>query len=298
MWRRVLKWTGITIGVFLGLIIAAIAATYAISSAHMNRQYARTDSLVIPTDPVSVARGRHVVEAIGKCAACHGDDYSGRPVADDPAFAILYSANLTRGKGGIGASYTDADYVRTIRYGVKPNGRPVLFMPSEAYAAMSDSDLSSAIAYIKTVPPVDGVRPAPRIGPIARTLYLAGGFPLLPIEQITQEQASLRTTPPGVTAVYGKYLATAGGCRSCHNRSLSGGAKIDGKVLAANITPAGIGRWAEDDFFRALRQGVRPDGRALSAVMPWPYARRMTDSEIKALWLYLRTVPPKKNGEQ
>jgi len=285
-------------GVVLGLIIVSIAATYAVTSVHMNRQYARTDSLVIPTDPVSVARGRHVVEAIGKCAACHGDDYSDRAVSDDPAFAVLYSANLTVGTGGIGASYTDADYVRTIRHGVKRDGRPALFMPSEAYAAMSDADLSSAIGYLKTLPPVDAVHPAPRIGPIARILYLAGAFPLLPVERITSEQASLRTTPPGETVAYGKYLATAGGCRSCHNYSLSGGAKIEGKVVAANLTPTGLGKWTDADFFKAIRQGVRPDGGVLSAVMPWPYARRMTDSELRALWLYLLSVPPKTTGQQ
>jgi hypothetical protein len=48
-----------------------------------------------------------------------------------PVFARLASVNLTRGKGGIGQTFSDSDYVRSIRYGVRPDGKPVIFMPSE-----------------------------------------------------------------------------------------------------------------------------------------------------------------------
>jgi hypothetical protein len=74
------------------------------------------------------------------------------------------------------------------------------------------------------------------------------------------------------------------------------GAPPDAKP-AANITPEGIGTWTEQDFFRAMREGVRPDGTPIdSTMMPIPLTREMTDLETRAVYMYLRTVPPKPFG--
>jgi hypothetical protein len=68
---------------------------------------------------------------------------------------------------------------------------------------------------------------------------------------------------------------------------------VEGNVISANLTPTGIGKWTQADFVKAMRSGIRPDGRILSAAMPWPYMRLMTDDELSALWVYLRSLPPK-----
>lgn len=60
---------------------------------------------------------------------------------------------------------------------------------------------------------------------------------------------------------------------------------------ARDLTPTGLGRWTLADFTRALREGRRPDGTGLAEAMPWKYTARMTDDEIAAVWLYLRTLP-------
>jgi hypothetical protein len=65
---------------------------------------------------------------------------------------------------------------------------------------------------------------------------------------------------------------------------------------ASNLTPAGLGSWKEADFVRALRQGRRPDGTAIDEFMPWRSYASMSDGELEALWLYLRSVPPKTSG--
>jgi hypothetical protein len=65
---------------------------------------------------------------------------------------------------------------------------------------------------------------------------------------------------------------------------------------AANLTPAGLGSWTENDFVRALREGRRPDGSAINEFMPWRSYASMSDLDLKALWLYLRSVPPKASG--
>ena len=49
---------------------------------------------------------------------------------------------------------------------------------------------------------------------------------------------------------------------------------------------------------KAIRTGVRPDGRVLSAAMPWPYAKNMTDDELRATWMYIHSLPAKKQGEK
>ena len=54
--------------------------------------------------------------------------------------------------------------------------------------------------------------------------------------------------------------------------------------------------WTESDFVRAMREGLRKDGTALAPQMPWQAYRQMSDTELKALWAYLQTVPPREKG--
>ena len=80
---------------------------------------------------------------------------------------------------------------------------------------------------------------------------------------------------------YGGYLATIGGCRGCHGLALAGDANPD----APDITVGRLASWTEEDFFRALREGLRPDGSAIDPEkMPWVTERPMTDDEIRAVW--------------
>jgi len=295
--KRVLKWAGYVVGGLLAIIVVALAVVYAKSSSRIGKSYPLDATAVaIPTDSPSIERGHHLVIAVGKCTYCHGDNLAGKLVADDPAFARLWSANLTRGNGGVGGTLADADYVRAIRFGVKPDGKPLIFMPSDAYTHFSDVDLGAIIAYLKTIPPVDQVTSPPRIGPIMRVVStMVPDFPLVPAEKINHDEARPASVPTGLTKEYGDYLVSTGGCKSCHNPNLSGGAKVEG-VVTANLTPAGIGKWSEADFTRALRNGVRPDGRILSAVMPWPYTKNLTDDELHAMWLYIHSVPARPSG--
>ena len=294
--KRFLKWVGYIVGGIVAIILMCVGVVYGVTSARMSKTYpTRAETIAVPTHPAAIERGRHLTIAVGKCTDCHGDNLAGKMISDDPVFARLWSANLTRGKGGVGATYTDNDYVRSIRYGVRANGKPLIFMPSEAYYHFNDSDLGAVIAYVKSMPPVDQETPKPSIGPIARILSVLTPFPLVPARMIDREAQRPAPVAIGVTKEYGEYLLKTGGCTSCHNSHLSGGNAIQG-VKVANLTPAGIGKWSEADFTKALRTGVRPDGRILSAVMPWPYTKFLTDDEIKAMWMYLQSLPPRQAG--
>jgi len=101
----------------------------------------------------------------------------------------------------------------------------------------------------------------------------------------------------------GAYLAKAGGCVACHTEDkkgaipFAGGRALEtpfGKFYGPNITPddqAGIGRWSEADFLRAMRMGVRPDGAHYYPAFPYPSFTKITDRDLDDLWAYLRTVP-------
>jgi len=252
---RWLRWIGRAVAGLVLLVVLAVAALYAVTSRHIDRTYDFPDSPVrAATDSAALARGRHLVEAIGKCQECHDADMGGKLWVDEPAFGRLAGANLTGGRGGIG-DFTDADLERALRRGVGRDQRALIFMPAEAFAALSDGDLAAIIGYLRTLPPVDREMPEPKVGPVARALYLRGNFPLLPVT-IIDHQASRSAPVAGVTAEYGEYLATIGGCRSCHGLALAGDANPD----APDITVGRIGGWTERTSCARSARGSAPTG--------------------------------------
>ena len=173
-------------------------------------------------------------------------------------------------------------------------------MPSASFHPMSDADVASLVAYIRSVPPVDRENPPTKVGALGRALYVTGQLPTLTEAEALPHDSPRRETPPeGATPEYGRYLAAIGGCQGCHGETLAGG-RVPGTPPdfkpAANLTPGGIGNYTEADFFRALREGKRPDASAIDPFMPVAYTRLMTDDELRALWAYLRSVPAREFG--
>lgn len=299
--KKALKWLGLGLAALVGLIIVAVGAVYLLSSFRINKSYQVENAAVaIPTDEATLSWGEHIALTRG-CTDCHQENFAGGPVIEDPAIGGIYASNLTAGQGGIGDNYSDADWVRAIRHGIGPDGKPLLFMPSQEFYFLSDEDLGALIAYLKTIPPVDNPIPENRVGPMGRVLFLAGEFPLVPAELIDHAGSRPSAPPPGVTVEYGQYLAV--GCAGCHGSDFSGG-PIPGAPPewppAENLTPAGdLATWTEADFIETMRTGVTPSGHELnSEYMPWPVVGRMTDDELKAIWLYLQSLPPKQTAQR
>jgi hypothetical protein len=67
-------------------------------------------------------------------------------------------------------------------------------------------------------------------------------------------------------------------------------------IPAANLTTTGLGAWTDADFIKAMRTGMRPDGRVLNTFMPWPYYAQMTDDELHAIWRFLQVLPDRPTG--
>jgi mono/diheme cytochrome c family protein len=108
----------------------------------------------------------------------------------------------------------------------------------------------------------------------------------------------------------GAYLAKAGGCVGCHTETkkdaipFAGGRALKtpfGTFYGPNITPhpdAGLGRWSEADFMRAMRLGLRPDGAHYFPAFPYPSFTRIIDADLRDLWAYLRTLPASARPSQ
>jgi hypothetical protein len=201
------------------------------------------------------------------------------------------AVNLTSGRGG--AVRTDADWVRAVRHGVAADGRPLVFMPSAAYASLSAADLGAIIAWAKSMPPVDHELPPRKLGPIGRLLITQDPARLVAAVGIDHAAAIPADVLPGSTAEYGRYLSVVGGCTYCHGDDLAGGIQEGppGTPASADLRPTGpTAMWREGDFATALRTGKRPDGTSINPFMPWRLTRLMTDEEIRAVWLYLRSL--------
>jgi mono/diheme cytochrome c family protein len=292
--KNVMKRVGIGAGAFVLFVLAAAGGIFGFSSNRINKTYSfKPDPVTVPTDAASIEHGRHLAIAVGKCVDCHAPDLGGKIFIDDPKLGRLTASNLTRGKGGVGAKYDNEKFIRVLRHGVKQDGHPALFMPSDEFANFNSKDLGDLAAYLNSLPPVDRELPPSNPKLLARVLYVAGQFPLLPVELIKHDLAMPSIVAPGATVEYGAYLASVG-CKGCHGQKLNGG-HVPGTPPefpnAQNITPAGIGDWTEADFTRALRVGVRKDGTKIDPFMPWILAGQMTDEEIHALWLYVKTLP-------
>lgn len=300
--RRILKWIGIVLGVLLGLVVLAAVILYAVGTSKLNKTLRiQPEAVEVPSDSASIERGRHLVEGILLCQECHGDNLGGTLMVDEPGMGRVYAANLTSGKGGAGASFTDADFVRAIRHGVAPDGRELAIMPAEIFNHLSDQDLGALIAYLKTVPPVDNETPKPQLMPLGRIMLAAGmlGNDVFPAELIDHTAPLPPAPEPGITAAYGEYLSSVSGCPACHGPDLSG-AKLEqeGGAFAPNLTPGGeLAGWDEAGFVTALRTGVTPSGHQLNPEnMPWKIFSRATDDELKAIWLYLQSLPAKQSS--
>lgn len=287
--------------VAIGLIamVAVLACVvFWVSNAHLRRQYkVEVPPTVLPLGKAELDRGRHLASTRG-CFDCHGADLAGAKVMDDLAMGRVYGPNLTRGRGGLPATFSDADYERTIRHGVAPDGRGLFVMPSDDYAHFTEEDMADLIAYVKSVPAVDRESIPLRIGPVSRAL-LATGKMRLAADEIDHATLKPDVVQRGETVAYGRYVAVS--CRGCHGSNYSGG-KIDigppGWPHAANLTPAGrLAGWSEADFIATLRTGHRPDGTELSPVMPRNFGK-MDDIELKAVFGFLRTLPSAATGSR
>jgi mono/diheme cytochrome c family protein len=174
-------------------------------------------------------------------------------------------------------------------------------MPSRDFANLSDQEISDIAAYIGSLPAVDKQMPPSELGPIFSLLVVNGEIPVS--AEVIDHQAKRSKYPPPVARAsldLGKHLGTT--CVGCHGDHLSGGPIQGGDpawLPAKNLTfhESGLAAWSLEDFRKAMKHGVRPDGSKIAAPMPIAYTRELKDTEVESIFAYLKTLPPRPFGQ-
>ena len=289
--RRVAKWLGWSVVVIAVLVGGVFATAWALSERALSRTWAVQDPPIADAmGSASLEHGRHLYATRG-CADCHGADGAGKLLVDAPHVVRIVPSNLTRSVRD--EAWTDDRLAAAIRHGVRPDGTPLMIMPTGDYTDMDDHDIASILAYLRTLPAVDADPGLTQVRPLGRVLYMFGKFPLVPAERVDHTPRERRAPPAMVSVAYGKYVAQV--CTGCHGNDFAGGFVLEpGTPPSANLTPHanGLQAWNEADFMRLMRTGQRPDGRHLHRMMPWKSYSAMQEVELRAVWTYLQSLPP------
>jgi mono/diheme cytochrome c family protein len=251
-------------------------------------------------------RGTYLMESIVACANCHIQRDKGKPLFDrglsggllfDEEPFKAYASNITPDKEtGIG-NWTDAQLVKAIREGIRPDGSLIgPPMPITFYRGMADDDVRAIVAYLRAQAPVKNAVPKseyriklpPNYGPAIKRKVVAPS--------------------PTDSRKYGAYLAgPLGHCLDCHTpwvkgipdmkRAGAGGNPFKGPwgvSVARNLTPhaSGLKGWSDAEIARAIREGVRKDGSELKPPMAFGWYKNINDGDMKALISYLRSLKP------
>jgi mono/diheme cytochrome c family protein len=295
------------------LVISVIALVIigAIALAVLNRTDDSAGAAPViagaPATADLVARGEYLVKA-ADCIACHTAGDSGKPFAGGVAFKLpfgtIYSSNITPDmKDGIGA-YSDDEFVRAVREGVRRDGKHLYpAFPYTSYTQLSRADVLAIKAYLWTLPAIAQPNRQNELGfPFnqrwAMAFWNAAFF-------TSRRFAPDTSKPPEWNS--GKYLATAlGHCAECHTPrnlgfGLEHGHEFAGEELqgwrAYNITSDakhGIGSWSDADVVGYLTTGLASQHASASGPMGEAVAHSLqflTPGDAAALVSFLRTVP-------
>jgi mono/diheme cytochrome c family protein len=291
--KRFLWATGKVIAV---LVVVGVVAAAGLLWHAMNKMDRVIQLDIAPvayvSGPESVERGRYLYLARG-CADCHGNSGEGRVFIDHPNGLFARGANLTGGLGSAVAKYTEADWVRSIRHGVGPDGKPLFPMPSEDYNRFSDADLADIVAYVRSLPPKDSDGALVKL-PLPVKLAYGAGIVKDAAEKIDHTRPPSPAVASEATVERGRYVAQV--CIGCHGAQLKGG-RIPGAPPdwppAANITSGTggvMGRYETLEQFKTMiRTAARPDGTPVNAVMPFEALKHTNDIDIEALYLFLKS---------
>lgn len=299
MWKQVLlALAGALLLAAIGVAVYVQRKVSAFESSMAKKYDVPLQEVTRSEDPVVLARGKHLAEGLGGCMTCHGPDLAGGKVEDFGPMGRIRHPNITGGKNGLPADYTDAELVRLLRHGLHRDGTSVVFMPATDTAWWPMEDTVALVSWFRTVPPVDGAPGSIELGALAKVL---DQLDMITFDVARRIDHSKKEAPPAPqpTVEYGAFVARL--CQGCHGSGLSGG-PIPGApsslAVPTNLTPhqTGLAGWTYEDFEKTLRQGLRKDGKQLDPFMPVEATRNFDDNELRGLYNYLQSLPPKAFG--
>ena len=306
MIRRIL----VTLLALVALVIAGFAIFVA-SRQHLKFDSAPYPDVTASTDSAVIARGHYIVRGLAPCASCHGDPKQREAAENGEEIALSggYEFNIPPGKfrarnitpdpTGIG-TFSDKAVGRALRYGVGHDGRALL--PFMEMQGLSDEDLTAVVSYLRSRPPVHNEVPMHEytlLGKIVKATVLAN--------PVGPKETPLKVSPHGANVENGRYIVESVAlCGSCHTqRNMATGAFEGPRFGGAtgfdatdslswsppNITSDSTGKlsqFTEDEFVARIRAGRVIPG----SPMPWQSFRTMHEEDLRAIYRYLKTVPP------
>lgn len=298
------------------LVVVVVAGLAIFIATRQNLKFeAPYPQVTASTDSAIVARGQYLVRSVANCAMCHGDTtqiaatMAGTDVPLSGGFhwtippGTIYARNITPDdETGLGR-VTDGAIARALRHGVGHDGRALL--PFMELQGLSDEDLVAVVSYLRSQPPVHNVVPAHSytvLGKAIKATVLAN--------PIGPREPPPTASPRGATVVNGRYLAESVAlCWACHTQrdEASGaltGPRYGGATgfkeaydpghvwappnITADPTTGKLGAMSEDDFVARFRLGRVLPG----SPMPWQGFQRLDEDDLRAIYRYLKTVPP------
>jgi len=251
--------------------------------------------------------GEYLAKA-GGCVGCHTEDKEGAvPFAGGRAlktpFGTFFGPNITPDKtAGLG-NWTEADFMRALRHGDRPDGSNYFpAFPYPSFTKITDADMRDLWAYLRTLPP--SAKPSKE-----HDLWFFFGWRwVVTIWKWLYFTPGAFTPIPGAseTVNRGAYLVQAlGHCGECHTprnflggprsgRYLAGGRGPDGKAVA-NLTPTNLKKQSDQELRDVLTTGLTPDGDVIAESMGEVVKNtisQLTRPDLDALIAYLRTLPP------
>jgi hypothetical protein len=310
--KLILKILGIAV---LVAVVGVIAFVIFIEVRGIPHYEARVPDVTIKSDSAMVANGGRLAKML--CKECHYNPATGKLsgafMPDAGSFGKIWSRNITQDKdNGIG-DWSDAQIMYLLRTGIKRNGD---YAPPYMVKLvhMSDYDVKSIISWLHSSDPL--VQPASNPDTVSQPNFLAKFLCFVAFKPVPYPTEVIKGPDTTNMVEYGKYIITGKiECWACHSKSFSamnienpvltegymaGGNPIPDMhgnlITSANLTPdpeTGIGNWTEDQFIKAVKYGIRPDGTTNRYPMA-PFSI-MTDYEAKCILAYLKTLKPVKN---
>jgi mono/diheme cytochrome c family protein len=257
-----------------------------------------------------VQRGLYLSKA-GGCVGCHTQQtkdpkdavpYAGGRALKTP-FGTFYGPNITpHPTAGIG-SWTEADFIRAMREGRRPDGAHLFpAFPYPSFTKISDADLRDLWAYLRSLPPSGRASQEHELGLLYRSRSLVGVWKWMFFTPGPMAPDSKRDP----LLYRGDYLVNAlGHCGECHtprnflggpqrDRFLAGTAKGPEGKGVANITPTRLKKWSDAELRDFLQTGMTADGDVTSETMGEVVTNttsQLTPADLAAVIAYLRTVP-------
>ncbi|MCB9420367.1 MAG: c-type cytochrome [Ardenticatenaceae bacterium] len=295
------RWIKIVGGLLAGLMTLILAGVAFVGGKGVATVYfpdvLDAPDLTVAGTPEQITRGEYLANL--SCIGCHGAvDAEGNPSGEQPfsggwniaaaeGFGFvgnMVTENLT--PGGKLAGYSDGELFRALRHGYNKEGDMLGFMPLLPYAQLSDDDTEAIIAYLRSLPAVEmSAETGDKLNFVGVAMLGAGMF-----GTPDPGSASVTAPPEGVTAAYGKYVATYGECRGCHGPDVTGVAESAMSPAVPNPRPM-VSELTQEEFFEMMRTGVRPGSGPFPETMPWQNAAKMTDDDLAALYVYLTAEP-------